>query len=145
MLLKPLQIDSVWWERRVYSEISSAVERFSYTEDVTGSNPVFRTMAIDVIELVVDEVSKYKTIDGISIYVQAYPDRKIVVYFEYSWMPAGCTRVRYEETIPDRWFSLSESFLKKEISTTVRYLIKKAMSQELEMLFVYEGKRFNPL
>ena len=50
MLLKPLQIDSVWWERRVYSEISSAVERFSYTEDVTGSNPVFRTMAIDVIE-----------------------------------------------------------------------------------------------
>ena len=48
----------------MYSEISSAVERFSYTEDVTGSNPVFRTMAIDVIELVVDEVSKYMVVDN---------------------------------------------------------------------------------
>ena len=102
-------------------------------------------MEIDVIELVIDEVNKYRTIDGIGIYVQAYPDRKIVVYFDYGWMPVGCTRVRYEETIPDRWFNLPEPSLKKEISTTVRYLLKKAMSQELEMLFVYEGKRFNPL
>lgn len=53
--------------------------------------------------------------------------------------------VPYAEKIPHFWADMDEAFVHKNADILLRYLIKRAMSVEIERIFGYKGGSFNPL